>query len=56
MVVFLALFIAAIALVVISLSLEGMLYLMSAGVLLLIADLLCLTGRCVWRTTHRPAH
>ncbi|MFG2714122.1 hypothetical protein ACGFX2_26740 [Streptomyces goshikiensis] len=56
MVLFLALFIAALALVVIGLSVDGMLYLMSIGVLLLIADLLYLAGRSMWRSTHRPAH
>ncbi|MFD3471254.1 hypothetical protein ACFWWM_33855 [Streptomyces sp. NPDC058682] len=56
MIVFLALLIAGIALVAIGASVDGMLYLLSAGVLVLVAALLYLAVRSIWRTTHRPAH
>ncbi|MDR6976983.1 NADH:ubiquinone oxidoreductase subunit K [Streptomyces sp. 3330] len=55
MVLFLALLIAGIALVAIGAAVDGMLYLMSVGVLLLIADLLYLAARSIWRSTRRPA-
>jgi hypothetical protein len=51
MVLFLILFIAGIALVAIGAAVDGMLYLMSIGVLLLIVDLLYLAVR----STRRPA-
>lgn len=53
---FLALLIVGFALVVIGSAVGGMLFLLSAGVLLLITDLLYLAARSMWRTTHRPAH
>lgn len=56
MVLFLALLIAGIALVVIGASVDGMLHLLSAGVLVFVAALLYLMARSVWRITHRPAH
>ncbi|MGW6860786.1 hypothetical protein [Streptomyces xanthophaeus] len=56
MIVFLALLIAGIALVAIGASVEGMLSLLSAGVLVLVTALLYLAVRSIWRTTHRPAH
>ncbi|MCY0929422.1 hypothetical protein OTB20_25130 [Streptomyces sp. H27-H1] len=56
MTLFYLLLIAAIVLIVVGATVEGMLYLTSAGVLLLIADVLYLAGRSMWRTTHRPAH
>ncbi|WP_230195034.1 hypothetical protein [Streptomyces coriariae] len=55
MVLFLALLIAGIALVAIGAAVDGVLYLMSVGVLLLIADLLYLAARSIWRSTRRPA-
>ncbi|QJT02317.1 hypothetical protein G9272_19960 [Streptomyces asoensis] len=55
MVLFLTLLIAGIALVAIGVAVDGTLYLASAGVLLLIADLLCLAARSIWRSTRRPA-
>ncbi|MBE1597996.1 MULTISPECIES: hypothetical protein [Streptomyces] len=51
MVPFLILLIAGIALVAIGAAVDGMLYLMSIGVLLLIVDLLYLAAR----STRRPA-
>ncbi|WP_199873662.1 hypothetical protein [Streptomyces sp. Root369] len=51
----LTLFIAGIALVAIGAAVDGMLYLMSIGVLLLIVDLLYLAARSIWRSTRRPA-
>lgn len=50
MIVFLILAIAGIALVVIGAAVDGLLHLMSAGVLLLIADLLYLAARSFWRS------
>lgn len=55
MVFFLTLLIAGIALVAIGAAVDGMLYLTSIGVLLLIADLLYLGARSIWRSTRRPA-
>ncbi|MFF9221735.1 hypothetical protein [Streptomyces viridosporus] len=55
MVLFLTLLIAGIALVVIGAAVDGMLYMLSAGVLLLIADLLYLAARSVWRSPRHPA-
>ncbi|WP_327725251.1 hypothetical protein [Streptomyces europaeiscabiei] len=55
MIVFLILAIAGIALVVIGAAVDGLLHLMSAGVLLLIADLLYLAARSFWRSPRRPA-
>jgi hypothetical protein len=54
-VLFLTLLIAGTALIAIGAAVEGMLYLMSVGVLLLIADLLYLAARSIWRSTRRPA-
>jgi hypothetical protein len=51
MVFFLILFLAGIALVAIGAAVDGMLYLMSLGVLLLILDLLYLAFRSIWRST-----
>jgi hypothetical protein len=36
-------------------AVDGLLYLMSIGVLLLIVDLLYLAARSIWRSTRRPA-
>ncbi|WP_406727061.1 hypothetical protein WJ438_23945 [Streptomyces sp. GD-15H] len=55
MVFFLTLLIAGIVLVVIGAAVDGMLYMLSAGVLLLIADLLYLAARSVWRSARHPA-
>ncbi|MFI7499177.1 hypothetical protein ACIBVL_11820 [Streptomyces sp. NPDC049687] len=55
MVLFLTLLIAGIALIAIGAAVDGMLYLMSVGVLLLIADLLYLAARSMWRSPRRPA-
>lgn len=55
MVLFLTLLVAGIALIAIGAGVDGMLYLTSAGVLLLIADLLYLAARSMWRSTRRPA-
>ncbi|MEE1764805.1 hypothetical protein [Streptomyces sp. SP18BB07] len=56
MIVFLTLLIAGIALVAIGAAVDGMLSLMSTGVLLLIADLLYLAARSIWRSSGpRPA-
>lgn len=55
MVLFLTLLIAGIALVAIGAAVDGMLYLASAGVLLLIVDLLYLAVRSIWRSPRRPA-
>jgi hypothetical protein len=55
MVFFLILFLAGIALVAIGAAVDGMLYLMSLGVLLLILDLLYLAFRSIWRSTRRSA-
>ncbi|WP_217242878.1 hypothetical protein [Streptomyces sp. AC555_RSS877] len=55
MVLFLTLLIAGIALVAIGAAVDGMLYLMSIGVLLLIADLLYLAARSIWRSPRHPA-
>ncbi|GAA4562125.1 hypothetical protein GCM10023097_80540 [Streptomyces collinus] len=55
MVLFLTLLVAGIALIAIGAGVDGMLYLTSAGVLLLIADLLYLAARSVWRSPRRPA-
>ncbi|GAA4079058.1 hypothetical protein [Streptomyces shaanxiensis] len=55
MVLFLTLLIAGIALVAIGAAVDGVLYVSSVGVLLLIADLLYLAARSIWRSTRRPA-
>ncbi|MFF1562970.1 hypothetical protein ACFVY1_05530 [Streptomyces sp. NPDC058293] len=55
MALFLTLLIAGIALVAIGVAVDGMLYLASAGVLLLIVDLLYLAARSIWRSPRRPA-
>lgn len=55
MVLFLTLLIAGIALVAVGAAVDGLLYLMSIGVLLLIVDLLYLAARSIWRSTRRPA-
>jgi hypothetical protein len=55
MALFLTLLIAGIALVAIGVAVDGMLYLASAGVLLLIVDLLYLVARSIWRSPRRPA-
>ncbi|MFF9816512.1 hypothetical protein [Streptomyces sp. NPDC014006] len=55
MVLFLSLLVAAVALIAIGAGVAGTLYLTSAGVLLLIADLLYLAARSVWRSPRRPA-
>ncbi|MFD9116577.1 hypothetical protein ACFU6M_34195 [Streptomyces bottropensis] len=56
MVFFLVLLICAIALIVIGAAVDGMLYLLSTGVLLLIAAVLYLLVRSVSRMRRRPAH
>ncbi|MFG3262356.1 MULTISPECIES: hypothetical protein [Streptomyces] len=56
MVFFLVLLSGAIALVVIGAVVDGMLYLLSVGVLLLIAAVLYLLVRSVSRSRRRPAH
>jgi NADH:ubiquinone oxidoreductase subunit K len=55
MLLFLTLLIAGIALVAIGAAVDGMFYLMSIGVLLLIVDLLYLAARSIWRSTRPPA-
>ncbi|WP_128431544.1 hypothetical protein [Streptomyces cyaneus] len=55
MILFLTLLIAGIALVAIGAAVDGVLYVSSVGVLLLIADLLYLAARSVWRSPRRPA-
>jgi hypothetical protein len=55
MLLFVTLLIAGIALIAIGAAVDGMLYLMSIGVLLLIVDLLYLATRSIWRSTRRPA-
>ncbi len=55
MILFLALLIAGIALIAIGAAVDGTLYLLSIGVLLLIADLLYLAARSVRRSCRRPA-
>ncbi|MET9845636.1 hypothetical protein ACFZC6_27690 [Streptomyces ossamyceticus] len=55
MALFLTLLVAGIALIVIGAGVDGTLYLSSAGVLLLIADLLYLAARSLWRSPRRPA-
>lgn len=55
MILFLTLLIAGIALVAIGAALDGMLPLSSVGVLLLIADLLYLAVRSLWRSPRHPA-
>jgi hypothetical protein len=54
MVLFLTLLVAGIALIAVGAAVDGMLYLASAGVLLLIADLLYLAARSLWRSPGRP--
>ncbi|MFF1273963.1 hypothetical protein ACFVZC_11235 [Streptomyces marokkonensis] len=54
MVLFLFLLVAGIALIAIGAGVDGMLYLLSAGVLLLIVDLLYLAARSLWRSPRRP--
>ncbi|MFD4561224.1 hypothetical protein [Streptomyces sp. NPDC058469] len=56
MVFFLVLLGGAIALVVIGAVVDGMLYLLSIGVLLVIAAVLYLLVRSVSRSRRRPAH
>ncbi|MFD9195656.1 hypothetical protein ACFWCA_46585 [Streptomyces phaeochromogenes] len=56
MIFFLALLICAIALIVTGAAVDGMLYLLSTGVLLLIAAVLYLLIRSVSRSRRRPAH
>lgn len=56
MVLFLTLLIAGIALVAIGAAVDGMLHVLSVGVLLLIADLLYLAARSMWRSSRRRAH
>ena len=53
---FLVLLSSAIALIVIGAAVDGMLYLLSTGVLLLIAAVLYLLVRSVSRMRRRPAH
>jgi hypothetical protein len=53
---FLVLLSGSIALVVIGAVVDGMLYLLSIGVLLLIAAVLYLLVRSVSRSRRRPAH
>ncbi|MGW6404941.1 hypothetical protein [Streptomyces sp. NPDC055134] len=55
MALFLTLLIAGIALVAIGVAVDGMLYPASAGVLLLIVDLLYLVARPIWRSPRCPA-
>ncbi|MFH9859915.1 hypothetical protein [Streptomyces sp. NPDC017202] len=55
MVLFLTLLAAGIALVAVGAAVDGLLYLASIGVLLLVADLLYLAVRSLWRSTRRPA-
>ncbi|WP_406260590.1 hypothetical protein OIA45_20035 [Streptomyces chartreusis] len=55
MVLFLTLLIAGIALIAIGAAVDSMLYVLSVGVILLIADLLYLAARSMWRSTRRPA-
>ncbi|MFJ3228307.1 hypothetical protein ACIPJS_33835 [Streptomyces sp. NPDC086783] len=52
MALFLALLTAGTALVAIGAAVDGMLYLTSIGVLLLVISLLYLATRSIWRTTH----
>ncbi|MDQ0948629.1 membrane protein implicated in regulation of membrane protease activity [Streptomyces phaeochromogenes] len=56
MIFFLGLLICAIALIVTGAVIDGMLYLLSTGVLLLIAAVLYLLVRSVSRSRRRPAH
>ncbi|MGW0841254.1 hypothetical protein ACWD26_13985 [Streptomyces sp. NPDC002787] len=55
MVLFPTLLIAGIALVVIGATIDGALYLMSVGVLLLVADLVYLVARSIWRSHRHTA-
>ncbi|MER5757774.1 hypothetical protein [Streptomyces sp. NPDC002082] len=55
MALFYLLLTAAIVLIIIGATVDGMLHLISAGVLLLIADVLYLAARSVLRS-RRPAH
>ena len=55
MVLFLTLLVAGIALIVIGATIDGMLYLSSTGVLLLVADLLYLAARSLWRSRRSQA-
>ncbi|WP_405633130.1 hypothetical protein OG933_43870 [Streptomyces sp. NBC_00016] len=55
MVLFLTLLVAGIALVAIGVTVDGLLHLASAGVILLVVDLLYLVARSLWRSTRRPA-
>ncbi|MFE7764766.1 hypothetical protein [Streptomyces sp. NPDC057438] len=55
MVLFLILLVAGIALVAIGAAVDGMFYLMSIGVLLLIVALLYLAARSIRRSTRHPA-
>ncbi|MEU7664487.1 hypothetical protein [Streptomyces lincolnensis] len=56
MVFFLVLLICGIALIVIGAVVDGLLYLLSTGVLLLIAAVLYLLVRSISRSRRRPAH
>ncbi|MFD4411123.1 hypothetical protein [Streptomyces sp. NPDC058475] len=56
MVIFLVLLGSAIALVIIGAVVDGMLYLLSTGVLLLVAAVLYLLVRSVSRSRRRPVH
>ncbi|MGG8410138.1 hypothetical protein ACM614_28055 [Streptomyces sp. 12297] len=56
MALLLVLLIAGTTLVIIGASVDGMLYQLSIGVLVLVAALLYYLARSMWRTTHRPAH
>ncbi|MFM9448406.1 hypothetical protein [Streptomyces acidiscabies] len=53
---FLLLLVCGIALIVIGAAVDGLLYLLSTGVLLLIAAVLYLLVRSVSRSRRRPAH
>ncbi|MFF4587975.1 hypothetical protein ACFY30_16995 [Streptomyces sp. NPDC000345] len=54
MVLFLILLGAGIALIAIGAAVDGLLFLASAGVLLLVADLLYLAARSMWGSPRRP--
>ncbi|MER6614550.1 hypothetical protein [Streptomyces xantholiticus] len=56
MVLFLILLSSAIALIIIGAVVDGMLYLLSIGVLLLVVAMLYLLVRSISRSHRRPAH
>ncbi|MGX6742576.1 hypothetical protein [Streptomyces peucetius] len=56
MVLFLILLSSAIALIIIGAVVDGMLYLLSVGVLLLVVAVLYLLVRSISRSRRRPAH